>query len=427
MVQDAREVDVLWLVEHAARELDAACAVACLARERWGLEVLVRHIYLHAEENLASLRPRVIAHPFVYFVQGALATEDYVRAWPRAPHFNLAWEELFYPGLGETKAPGDAFTRERVRHHAWSREYRDFLLERGVRAEHIFLNGNPALQLYQRPYRAFFRDRRELARAHGLDPEARWVFIPENYRWAFTGDQRIAWLADQGGDAAELRRMRDYCTRSLELLFKWCARAARQTGAEIIFRPRPATNSRAMQDFMERALDGGAPPGLHLIKDASTRDWILAGDVVLSSFSTSLIEAAAAGKPAFMVEPLPPPPSLHCPWHDLVGRLTGADDFLAVCRRNGAREDRRLEAWARETMLSRGDPIGGLADILAGLVREAPPAEAAAPRESEEAKAYFNAFTHECDVFDDQEAADRMRAWRAALRLPDPDQGRTGP
>ena len=49
------------LIEHIAREMDVACAVKCLAEARYGLGIEIKHIYLHARENMKKYQPKVVA------------------------------------------------------------------------------------------------------------------------------------------------------------------------------------------------------------------------------------------------------------------------------------------------------------------------------------------------------------------------------
>ncbi len=415
-------VDILWLVEHVDREFDVACAVTHLLAARHGIRAEVRHIYRDAAACLEGMSPRLVVHPFFYYAQGALATEDFTRAWPDAVHFNLAWEELFYPANAAVKAPSDDFARDRVLHHAWGEFFRDYLAKAGVDPARVFVNGNPAYGLYREPYRRFYKDRASLAAAHGLDPDRCWVFIPENYRWAFVSEAKIRGLAAKGGRVEDFLLLRQFCIESLAEVLRWSEEAAGRSDCEIIFRPRPATHSAAMAEFHRQAV-GKADPTLRFIKQESVREWILASDLVLSSISTSLIEAAVAGKPACILAPLPIPGPLYCDWYDLPPRLTTREDFQAACTGELQFPGRHaLGEWAEREMLSRGDPIAGLAGILARLFAALPmaPAPAGPPDWIGEIrdKRYFNDATHEKDAFGQAEVLHRTTAWAAVLDGP---------
>ena len=153
MGSPSKDCDILWLVEHVARELDTACAIKAIIENNYDISIEIKNIYYHAEEILSSYRPKVVIHPFFYFVDGALATEDYVKMWPHATHLNLAWEQIHYKAHLEIKAPSDEFSQRSVIHHAWGDFYEKYLLDAGVPDNNIFVNGQPVYQLYKAPYR----------------------------------------------------------------------------------------------------------------------------------------------------------------------------------------------------------------------------------------------------------------------------------
>lgn len=423
-----KKIDVLWLVEHIAREMDVACVVKALAKERYGINIAVRHIYLHARSAMRWLLPRVVVHPFFYFTDGALATEDYVQIWPQATHFNLAWEEIHYKAHLATKAPADDFAKQRVIHHAWGDFYKDYLVKHGVPQSNIHVNGNPAYQLYLSPYNNYYNDRSWLAAKYQLDESARWIFIPENYRWAFISEEKADSLIKWGGDREEISALREFSKTSLNQLLKWCSEMGKYSQLEIIFRPRPATNSLLMMKIFADSF-GVAPSNLHFIKGESVREWILASDVVISSYSTSLIEAAVAGKPIYMAEPIAIPDSLYCKWYEHVLHLTDFGGFKDACfEEDNIQSPHPLRSWAWTHMLANGDPIEGLVEIVRDLLGEytrgssqiegnklGRPAISNWLRLLPRKKNYFNRYTHENDSFSERDVRKRVSKWRRVI------------
>lgn len=414
-----QKVDILWLVEHIAREMDVACAVKALVEARYGLDITIRNMYHQAYETMQDYAPSVVVWPFFYFAKGALAVEDYVKTWPKATHFNLSWEELYYKALLKPKAPSDGFAKKKVIHHAWGNFYKEYLLEFGVPEDHIFVNGQPAYQLYREPYNCYYKHRDWLAERYGLDRLARWIFIPENYRWAF--GSKINLFTRLGGDRDEMLGMQQFCIDSLKQILQWCNQVARHKKVAVIFRPRPATNSQLIADFFAQNV-GEQAPRLHFIKEETVREWILASDLVISSFSTSLIEAAVAGKPVFMVEPVSLPDALYSDWYRHIPRLCTLAEFEQAClQENTIGGGQDLKTWAESEMLSNGDPIDHLASFVNGLVETQRQAKTKrrSPlffRRSELLqKNYFNLAAHEMDVFTEEDVQKRVAAWREVL------------
>jgi surface carbohydrate biosynthesis protein len=417
-----KEIDVLWLIEHIAREMDVACAVKAIAESKYGLRVEIRNIYYHAKENMECFQPLVVVHPFFYYLKEALATEDYVKTWPRSVHFNLAWEEIHYKAHQTIKAPTGEFVQKKVLHHAWGDFYKRYLRKYGVPEEHIFVNGQPAYQLYFPPYREYYHNREWLAQKYGLDPSKRWVFIPENYRWAFTNKFKL--FTQLGGDKNEMLALQDFSLASLKVLLEWCNASASHEDITIIFRPRPATNSKMIMDFVSEKI-GTVVPNLHFIKEESVREWTLASDVVFSSYSTSLIEAAIAGKPAYIAEPLPFPESLYYDWYKITPHVYTKEEFETACWREDIAVSAPLRSWAIDEMLSHGDPIQGLASYVNELVVTEHRKRfkflsrltwSGQVFSKKPGKVYFNPVTHENDVFTPEEVDKHVADWKQILR-----------
>jgi hypothetical protein len=361
------------LYEHAVRELDVACAVKALLETRHGIPVELVHFAPGTAAAVERLRPRVVALPYCYTERNFFIAHDFgLFDWRDATFVNLAWEQLLYRGNREAKLPRGEFAVRHVLHHAWGEFFATELRGRGVPEAHLFVNGNPGYALYREPYRGFYAGREALAARYGLDAARRWVFFPENYIWAFYSEARLAQLIVEGCDPTEVREMRAFCRESLAEVVRWCAAAAGDSALEVILRPRPTTSIEEFREVAER--EAGAPAAAcRYIKGESIREWTLASDVVVSSFSTSLPEAAVAGRPTYLVEPIPTPAPLRVEWHGELPHLRTLAEFLTACARPDPLAGRELERWAGERMLANGDPIAGLADWLARVYRQEAP------------------------------------------------------
>ena len=434
-------MQALALVEHVDRELDLVCLLKVLLKQRYGIELQIANLYAEAPLILARPAPRLVLTPFFYAAED-LVLRDYVCAWPNARIVNLAWEQVFYPSHEQIKAPRDKFTKKRVTHLAWSRTFADYLENNGVLPWRVRLVGHALYRLYGAPYRDYFAGRDELAAAFGLDPAKRWVFVPENYRWAFFTDSKLRRLGKHGIEEAELFEMRDYCRRSLKALAEWCDGLGRRAGVEVILRPRPATNVAELSRFLDETFEGRAP-AFKLIKDRSAREWVLSSDVVASSYSTVLIEGALAEKAIVRVAPEPTPTGLRYDWCDLAPEVADAEAFIAACTREDAGASGAvLRQWTEEMFFPAGDPVEQLVDAVAAEVRAAyaegappvtsphgidlpvwlasvaamsPPAERHALFERFVPGYAFNRATHEKDLFGSAEVARRVKRWRETL------------
>lgn len=357
-----KTIDIAFFYEHAARELDVASLIVAGLRKA-GLQAEIIHWPTGFPEAVLRVWPKVVVLPFCYTEKSYEALLTY---WPDALYFNMTWEQFFYPGNQRAKTPRGAFATQYVIHHAWSDLYADFLKGQGIPLEHIFVNGQPAYTLYEEPYCRHYPGQDELAKRYHLDVSRRWIFFPENYNWAFYSPTTLKQFIANGQSSADVQEMREFCVSSLRTVLLWCAQAAKDEEIEIILRPRPSTTQQEFEQFVRQVIPE-VPPHLHIVQNESVREWILSSAVVVSSHSTSLIEAAVAGKDVYILEPSPIPQPLRTDWQNLLPHIRTSQAFLEMCRGDWMTKDDRLADWARQTLMRRGDSISNLTAYLIAL------------------------------------------------------------
>jgi hypothetical protein len=362
-----QEIDILYFVEHAARELDIACAAKYLLEQRHGLSVEIVSIFERLEEALDTWQPQVVAIPYCTSVKD-WGLESMVTRWPHARFVNLAFEQILGKTQKAFKAPKDDFSRHYVLQSVWGDFFGDYLRSHGVIDELVVVNGNPNFPLYQSPYRAYFGSAREkLAEKFGLDMGRRWVFVPENYGWAFFRNHMIRDRIRRGFNPDDAYRYRDFARDSLHEAARWWYQAAGLDNLELIVRPRPAIPAEHFIAVVQEVV-GEIPEHLHFIKYATVREWILASDLVFSSYSTTLLDAAVAHKPLYMLMPYTFPDFLYAEWYDLAAKVkTGAAFIEAVSGDTLDSNWEPLETWVKRTMMFHGDAIGNLVRLLASV------------------------------------------------------------
>lgn len=362
--QDRRvAVDVLFLVEHVDRELDVVTCLMERLRSQYGLRVATTGYYYDFVQNLGVFQPQLIVFPFFYGADHEYPIR-YINNWLGAKLVNLGWEQILNRVDIGMKIPRDETARDRVMHICWTEQHRQFLAQHGVPLVHLPLTGNPVMKLYDPPYRGYFKSRQELAERYGLDIDKRWVLFPESYQFAFFSEDRLKHLVrDQNADPDLLRQAKDYSIRSLRSLLEWTSNLD-QSDPLFILRPRPSTTMASMMDFVQDAT-GRPPANLKIIKNESAREWILASDHVISSHSTTLIEAAVAGKSIHVFSPTTHTLATEADWHALVPLLSNRDELLEAIRRPAPETQKPLADWARECFLGAGDPLQLIADQIA--------------------------------------------------------------
>ena len=354
---------IVWVIEHVDRELDVACATKYLLEKYFQLEVEIVSVQNSVFNLSRHKNPKLVIVPYFYGVKGTLL-EEYVRFWPDASYFNLSWEQLFYKANQAYKRVNDNFTKTMVFHHVWGEFFKQILLDQGVERGNIFVNGHPAYKLYDEPYRKYFITRDEIAEKYSLSRSKPWIIFPENYGWGFYSNDHLERIVQRGADRTTVYELRDFCRESFSEVIRWCQSLANTGDVEIILRPRPTTTTQQMQEAIQTQI-GNIPEHFYVIKDLTIRDWILAGDIIVSSYSTTLIEASVAGKAAFMLTPIPIPNSLATEWHDKVAKIKSCDEFMKLRDYATSSElNQNLSHWVRESLLANDDPIMELAKSI---------------------------------------------------------------
>jgi len=359
-----KSIDILFFVEHVARELDIACAVRAIIERDSQLSIEIDSLSHGIEKTLEHYQPRIVVLPYcVAIFEGGL--DEIVARWPKAEYVSLSYEQVLGRAQKNLNSPKDKFSKDYVLYHAWGDFFAEYLQTHGVPSRHIFINGNPTYSLYQYPYKAYYGNQRaQLARQYGLDEGKRWIFIPENYGWAFFEDHMVRARIRRGFDPQQAYEYRDFARQSLGAVSHWWQRAGEIESIEVIIRPRPAIPA---QQFIDRVREhaGELPERLHFIKHGTVREWILASDVVISSYSTTLLEAAAAQKPVYILSPQPFPELLYAECYELTDHVATQEDFLAALTQETLpRNWVALEQWLRALMISRGDSIANMARML---------------------------------------------------------------
>jgi surface carbohydrate biosynthesis protein len=356
----AKDIEYVILVEHTARELDIACLIKYLIEQTGSTAEVMPLRYFNAN-TMKNNHVKVLAVPFCYFLGPTYMSI--------IPHFrdisiiNLAYEQILSNINKNLKAPSDEFTKHFVFHHAWSKNYFDFLIKNGVDSSNVIINGNLSYSLYKYPYNKYFISRQDLATKYHLDLSKKWLFFPENYYAAFYSESIINEKVAMGMNLDDALQYRNFATQSLQKAIKWCAKSLNSHDIEIIFRPRPATSLEKMKDFIADVIQE-IPEGFKVIKDRTVREWVLASDIVISSYSTSLIEAAIAEKPIAMLCPLAFPEYLNAEWYDMVPKIRTFNEFSEFIASPSPDSYRVLKKWAETELMSKEDPVVRIVNLM---------------------------------------------------------------
>ncbi len=422
-----KRIDILWLIEHVAREMEVAIIAKYFLEKKYNFSVEIRHIYLHAENNMHTIYPRIVLLPFFYKAKD-LAVEEYLNLWKDAIFINLAWEQMFYKAHKLIKAPQDKWAREKVIHHAWGKSFKQYLIDHGVKKRNIFFNSNPIYELYSNPLKRIYKTRKDLARIYKIPLNKKWIFFPENYRWAFLSPTKKQKFASEGLSTKNIKSLSAFCNSSLYEVLHWFL-DRKKSNYIFILRPRPATTKQQFMNIINK-IAGKIPSDVFIIKNESVRNWVLASDVVVSSYSTTLLEASVGEKPSFILEPKPIHPLLRYSWFKFIKSIKAKRELDSIIGSNPNSKNKSLQKWIEKEYFTNPTPIKNLCNYIGKLSRKN--TQTINPflflrartlsyllriRNSLSKKQYFNYETHENDIFNVSDITEISQKWKPILKM----------
>lgn len=353
------KVDIVILYEKALRELEVATFLKFYFEKKHFKKVVI------LQQNYDNLyiwkySPKIVLIPFCYQNR---SHNIYFLKWRDATFINLAWEQLLYKGNLNAKTPKGELALSHVYHHSWSRNNTQRLINNGVKPELIFENGNLSLDLYLPDYKPFYLSKNELADEFKLDAGKKWILFNENFNWAFYENSMIQQMIFDGQDAKEITEMVEYNNEAFKKCLEWLILFLNKNPDFIlIFRPRPMTSINQIKNkILEFNLS--TPPNFIFNKAHSVRNWILSSDIVVSTYSTTLLEATIAGKPAFMLEPIPIPTVLKVEWHDYVNKLYSLDETELAFNKSDFNNESLLK-WINNNIQTKRNTIKNLISFI---------------------------------------------------------------
>lgn len=324
-----KQYDFLFLIEHEDRE-GASIRRIVEKLEKDGKKVSVLSLEFHLF-LMSKIQPKVVVIPYGFELQ-QWPINYLVKQFPSAQFFSLNWEQLLTPINQHYKKPRDAFFRERVKHIAWSERFKSFLTQNGVLEENVAVTGNVHYELLVEDCKNKEVLKNNLAGRFRLNDEKTWVFLPMNYAWAFISDNEIRGKISKGYDPKNAWVYKDYASKCLLLFLDFLASLSnRFPNLQFIVRPHP---SISCEQYYKKAAEQGIQFGENILltKEFTIREWIVASDIVGSSWSSSVWDAVNSGKKGFLFTPLEKPDWHTVWWEQYVINYKGIEevDFNAL-------------------------------------------------------------------------------------------------
>ncbi len=364
-IRNRKPIDVLFFVEHVDRELQVAQELA-RRLQRQGRSVVILqsrlHIPLVGLISTYKVPIQVCIYPSVVNLKESVL---YQALSPVPSHVDLHWEQLLYAPGKLTKRPrGDALD-SKFYHIAWDAGFKDYLTSNGVQESQVVVTGNPAMAVLYHMAKDREHYRQKFALDFSLDSERLWIFLPMNYSWAFFSEKDLQYRRKLGYPEQVLAEFPKYAQKCFRKFVVFVQELAQQEAYQIIIRPHPGvTQEQYVERFYEITRRAELPSNVRITHSRSAREWLVASDIVGSSWSTVAYDAYRLGKPAFLFTPYPRPEWLEVDWYK---KLVEVRDFRDFQEKWG---EMRHRAPAEEVAFHR-EALERLENFLLGLTAEA--------------------------------------------------------
>ncbi|AKB07262.1 hypothetical protein HPY15_12710 [Vibrio cholerae] len=214
---------------------------------------------------------------------------------------NLQYEQVLsekWEKLGHHTPSGLATQFE---HICWGPKTSDRLLKAGVPAKNIHEVGAIQLDLLREEYRQSGLVKDSLGGAFHLDSNKKWNLFLSSFTYAEIDQHRLRMNENVAG--ASLENFVEIHTDSRTEILKWLEMAVCHFPDEIfIYRPHPdELNLKSVEDLSKRYSN------FVIICELSAKLWIESADMILSWYSTTLVESHFLGKEYAILRPYPLP------------------------------------------------------------------------------------------------------------------------
>lgn len=335
-------VDVIFFVEHKDRELESISAIANLLKDK-GISSLILSTYFHTHYALVYSAKMYI---FPYMLNRSdwpvcLIADMYEDT---VLYMNMNWEQLLSSVNLSYKKPQDGFVKKQVKHLVWNDPFKDYLEKSGVDRKNIAVLGNPANDILYGLLDRYHEWRDLLSKEFSIDQSKKWLFLPMNYAWAFSSNKMIEGKIQKGYPADTAWEHREYAYKCLVEFIYFVDALSEMKEYEIIIRPHPSISEKDYMNVFMREL-GYLPEGVLLNKAHSIREWIIASDIIGSSWSTSVWDAYNIGKEVFLFTPYERPQWLDVWWNSQIANIQNIDNwktskkYIADPQRNNSIEN----------------------------------------------------------------------------------------
>jgi surface carbohydrate biosynthesis protein len=359
------KVDIIFLIEHKDRELESIKLLSEELHREYGYTSLISSINMGLLNAICST-PKLIAMPFLREKAQFPTNIMTLRFGRRVKYLNMNWEQFLSKSNLLYKKQNGAFAREVAYHVAWHDPFKNYLISNGVNPKNITITGN--ISYANLKISTQKKSEIEVKISSYLETKHRRrfneiVFFPLNYAWSFLTDDQINKRISNGYDSKVAWEYRSYSIACRNEFLKWLIPAAIAFPDKLfLVRPHPNVLPNQYHELIPNL-----PENILVTHDFTIHDWIMVAGKVLSSWSTSILDASLAGKKCALMTPYARPDWLDVEWNNQVDNISNLESFLEFIGSKGPVSN---SPYIESFIQAQTSSIDKLSAMISGLVEK---------------------------------------------------------
>jgi hypothetical protein len=242
---------------------------------------------------------------------------------------SLNYEQMLSAFNERAKAPQGDILKNKLLHFAWTEKYSEYLYKNEVCIHNIKIVDKYVYQL--------IREKSNLPNIKNNSIKSKYkniVFVPLTDLQAFKNDERIKKEFNSGRLFEDALKRRNFVLESVKIILKWIYNfASTEPSVCFIIRPHPSVgieNYYSLRESMEL-------PDLQNIVynyEGSAIDFFQISDILITNYSSLILDADFCGLRGLILEPVPFPKNLTYEWFNSFSRVHSYNDFNLELKKN---------------------------------------------------------------------------------------------
>ena len=316
--------EVYFFIEHKTREYESMKKISQILASKYSISSKILSIPFHSHHLVFLKSPALFLLPYCISMHDWPFKAIYQHFSSNVAIMNMCWEQLLTKSNKDYKKPRGQYLLNKIYYIAWNTEFKRYLTDVGVKKDNIEICGNPNLSLLESLKQSTMNISKTIRNRYSICENYKICFLPMNYAWAFLSQREIKHRITRGYDREKAEKYHEISKKSLNMFIDFVSNLA-EKHSHLIFvvRPHPGVITTQYKSMFGTRMS----KNIIISSEYSVNEWILASDIVGSSWSTVVHDANLYGKQTFLFQPIPLPDWLYVDWMDKVPKLKNINEF----------------------------------------------------------------------------------------------------